>query len=70
MLFTDNVKLRQIIYNLLSNAEKFTDVGFIKFGYTLKNNKIEFFVEDSGIGIPSYLQSKIFERFSKSYNFV
>ncbi len=65
-IFTDIVKLRQIIYNLLSNAVKFTDEGFIKFGYTLKNNKIEFFVEDSGIGITPSLQSKIFERFSKA----
>ncbi|MCG8699090.1 MAG: ATP-binding protein [Bacteroidales bacterium] len=60
---TDKKKLMQVLNNLLNNAVKFTQSGFIKFGYALKDKKLEFFVEDTGIGIPGDLHEKIFERF-------
>lgn len=62
---TDEIKLRQTIYNLLSNANKFTENGHIEFGYHLKNEKLEFYVEDTGIGIKQEQQETIFNRFVK-----
>lgn len=63
MIFTDNTKLQQIISNLISNALKFTLKGSVNFGYTVRGDYIEFFVADTGIGIPPEHQTKIFDRF-------
>ncbi|MCE5348322.1 MAG: PAS domain-containing sensor histidine kinase [Bacteroidales bacterium] len=60
---TDKTKLVQVLSNLLSNALKFTDNGQIEFGYKLKNDNLEFFVTDTGIGIPDSMYDKIFDRF-------
>ncbi len=59
----DDSKLKQLISNLLSNAIKFTAEGFIEFGYMQKENLVEFFVKDSGIGISKDQQTIIFNRF-------
>jgi len=64
----DKVHLKQIFDNLLSNAIKFTSRGFIELGYRLKNDspsQLEFYVRDSGIGIPKNKQAFIFERFTQ-----
>jgi PAS domain S-box-containing protein len=63
---TDETRLRQILINLLGNAMKFTDSGEIEFGYELKENKIQFYVRDTGIGIPEDKQKMIFERFKQA----
>lgn len=63
-IFTDKVKLKQILINLISNAIKFTDSGRIEAGYSLDgDNILVFYVSDTGIGIPSDKQDIIFERF-------
>ncbi|MEI7499697.1 MAG: PAS domain S-box protein [Bacteroidota bacterium] len=66
-ILTDGNRLRQIMTNLIENALKFTDEGFVEFGYSLKNvgsdSFIEFFVRDTGIGIPEEMHDIIFERF-------
>jgi PAS domain S-box-containing protein len=62
-LVTDNTKLVQILSNLINNALKFTKNGQIAFGYTVKDNFIEFYVKDTGIGIHPEQYSRIFERF-------
>lgn len=60
---TDEHRLAQIINNLISNAIKFTNEGYVEFGYKLKSTHLEFFVKDSGIGIPREFHDLIFERF-------
>lgn len=66
-ILTDVVKLNQIIINLLNNALKFTDEGFVILDYEIDNlNKlIVFNVKDSGIGMPEEFKDKIFKRFNK-----
>jgi len=60
---TDNEKLYGILSNLVKNAIKYTDKGTIEFGCAKKGNEFEFFVKDSGIGIPKGRLDAIFERF-------
>lgn len=64
-ILSDREKLFAILTNLVKNAIKFTNSGKINFGYNLSNNEkeIEFFVEDTGIGIPENRLNAIFERF-------
>ncbi len=59
----DADRLRQVITNLLGNAFKFTKSGFVKFGYVPKATYLQFFVEDSGIGIPPEMRQIIFNIF-------
>lgn len=62
-IFTDYKRLNQVLNNLILNAIKFTNDGYIKFGFNIKDNIFEFFVEDTGIGILNKNIEKIFERF-------
>ncbi len=67
----DEPRLRQILLNLISNAAKFTESGFIEFGVRLlthgeRDGILEFFVRDSGIGIPADRVEQIFEAFSQA----
>ncbi|ASB47884.1 PAS domain-containing hybrid sensor histidine kinase/response regulator [Alkalitalea saponilacus] len=67
---TDREKLYAILTNLVKNAVKFTQTGFIELGYTKKDNFLEFYVRDSGPGIHEEEKSTIFGRFiqgSKAY---
>ena len=64
-LLTDKSKLLCILTKLIKNAIKFTKKGKISFGYLLKDNFIEFFVKDTGIGIPKNRQQAIFNRFEQ-----
>ena len=63
-------RIIQIISNLLSNAAKFTPKGEIQFGYREKEDFVEFYVKDSGIGIPAERVATIFQRFGKINDFV
>lgn len=63
LIQTDKCKLQQIFNNLIDNAMKFTESGYVKFGYKIIKGQINFFVEDSGIGISEQNQNIIFDRF-------
>ncbi|MBU2650367.1 MAG: PAS domain S-box protein [Bacteroidetes bacterium] len=60
---SDHKRLNQILNNLLNNAFKYTDHGYIRFGYDVKNNEVEFYVEDSGCGIDEKDLPYVFDRF-------
>ena len=65
-IVTDDFRLSQVFNNLIGNAIKFTKEGHITFGYNLKDNRhVEFFVSDSGIGIPHNKVRLIFDRFGQ-----
>ncbi len=68
IIVTDEKKLQQMFHNLLSNAFKYTDEGFIEFGYNIDKDKdsLMFFVKDSGIGITEEDREKVFNRFHQS----
>lgn len=62
-LFSDSLRIKQILNNLICNAFKFTNEGEILFGYEFEEAYIKFFVKDSGIGINPEKQEIIFRRF-------
>jgi signal transduction histidine kinase/AraC-like DNA-binding protein len=59
----DPIRLRQILYNLLSNAAKFTASGSITLGAELQPPHLHLWVADTGQGVSAELQEKIFEPF-------
>jgi len=61
----DTDRLMQVFNNLLSNALKFTTIGSIEIGYQLNDRMLEFYVRDTGIGIPYEFHPKIFDRFTQ-----
>ncbi|GIP23879.1 PAS domain S-box protein [Paenibacillus sp. J22TS3] len=72
LVIGDEVRLRQVLINLLSNAVKFTEKGRINLTVRAKHRYkssdgivMEFFVEDTGIGIPLDLQGQLFQSFSQ-----
>lgn len=67
VIFTDPYRLKQILNNLYINALRHTDDGKIEIGYTILNeSKIQFFVSDSGKGIPHSELKNIFKRFTQN----
>jgi CheY-like chemotaxis protein/signal transduction histidine kinase len=61
--FTDPLKLRQILLNLVSNAVKFTDSGEVVIDAQSRGRALVLTVEDTGIGIPAEKLSFVFEKF-------
>ncbi len=70
MINTDRTKFNQIMTNLINNAIKFTNEGFVEFGYSIHLKKgspiVKFFVRDSGIGISRNDIDIIFDRFRQA----
>ncbi|MFW5645592.1 MAG: ATP-binding protein, partial [Bacteroidota bacterium] len=67
-LILDEIRIKQIIFNLVGNATKFTDKGYININTRFKpsghnTGDLEIEVRDTGIGIPEDQQEKIFESF-------
>ncbi|NHB67228.1 ATP-binding protein [Perlabentimonas gracilis] len=63
MLYSDEGRLEQVFTNLLDNALKFTEKGFVEFGYRVKDSTVEFYVKDSGIGIDPAMHRVVFDRY-------
>lgn len=68
----DSIRLQQIVNNLLSNAFKFTESGFVRLDITLKCAEPQavellFAVKDSGIGISRDKQSQLFQAFTQAH---
>lgn len=66
VIYTDPLRLKQIITNLIDNAIKFTEKGSIKVSYQLNENTLIFSVKDTGIGISKDKQDIIFSRFRQA----
>ena len=66
-ILTDETKLKQIIVNLITNAVKFTEKGFVSFGYKINREKgvVAFTIQDSGLGISEDYSKVIFDRFRR-----
>ena len=66
-IYSDKVRIEQVLTNLLSNAYKFTEKGEIKIGYKIFDYKwVQFFVSDTGIGLSEEEQKVIFDRFRQA----
>lgn len=63
---TDTIRLNQVFTNLIGNALKFTEEGFIEFGYEIVNNeKLLFYIKDTGVGMDQNKKDLVFDRFTK-----
>lgn len=70
MVKTDRERLTQVIGNLITNAAKFTGQGYIKMGYARKNDGVQIYVEDTGLGIEEKNLVEVFDRFKKLNVFI
>lgn len=69
VIYTERVRLLQVLFNLVSNAVKFTDKGSITIGYEKRNHEMYFYVSDTGVGIREDQHKNIFQRFVKLDSF-
>jgi len=63
IVHSDKEKIYAVLTNLVKNAIKFTNEGTIEFGYKICENYYEFYVSDTGVGIPKEQKDIVFERF-------
>ncbi len=64
VVITDPLRLRQILNNLIGNAIKFTEKGEVRVGYEMNGREsLQFYIKDTGIGLPNEKLELIFERF-------
>ncbi len=64
-IFSDRIRIKQVLTNLLNNAYKFTEKGYLEIGLTEYENQLSLYVKDTGIGISADDLAHIFERFRK-----
>ncbi len=61
----DEVRLSEVLHNLITNAIKYSETGIIEIGYTHKAQEIKFTIRDEGVGIDKAFLNSIFDRFSQ-----
>ncbi len=66
IIFTDSFRMRQILNNIVGNAIKFTEKGFVELSIDFSNPTLRFLVKDTGVGILSTQESKLFHSFSQA----
>jgi signal transduction histidine kinase/CheY-like chemotaxis protein len=66
LIFIDNLKLQKVLTNIVDNAFKYTNSGYIELGNNIIENKLHIYIKDTGVGISSSLQNIIFERFKQT----
>ena len=62
-IISDYLRLKQVLYNIISNSIKFTEKGYIKISFETFVDYVEFKIEDTGIGIPEEKIPFVFDRF-------
>ena len=68
MMYSDNMRIRQILLNLLSNAAKFTEQGVVSLNITknIDGDEIKFEIKDTGVGIDNYYMDELFKKFTQA----
>ena len=71
MMLGDPTRFKQLVFNIVGNAIKFTSQGYVKLSYTVVEEvsgtlRLRFEVEDTGIGIRQEVREQIFETFSQA----
>ena len=68
-IYSDRMRLTQVISNFLNNAIKYTSEGCITLAYEIIGDEIKFSVTDTGDGMSQEIQAHIFDRFYKGNTF-
>lgn len=63
LIMSDESRIRQVLVNFIGNALKFTNSGYVELGMKFIDHELQFYVKDTGIGIPEDYHDKIFDRF-------
>ena len=68
MMYSDNMRIRQILLNLLSNAAKFTDHGVVSLNISkdVNGDEIKFEIKDTGVGIEKFYMNDLFKKFTQA----
>ncbi len=69
MLYTSKLYVREILQNFMTNAIKYTESGTVTLGADAKDNGVQFWVRDTGIGISKLDQEKVFDKFFRSEDY-
>lgn len=71
IVYSDQMKLNQILLNIISNAQRFTNKGFIRIAFQInsRQHSVDFVVEDTGCGMSAEQQIHLFERFYRGNDF-
>ncbi len=66
MIISNKSRIKKALIHVLMNSIKFTEEGSIEYGLKPKNDKIVFYIKDTGVGIPENKQNIIFDKFRQA----